>query len=312
MRWLLSIISKWVQMFRAYYAGIGQQCCPPADEVSVNRHPPQIPAMTGEEPSGQTWLYPMPTFTDTAGKFGPAGQGYNPQVSDGFKPFAIATGPKKRRKHLGVDIDYKRIRGHRLERNDLPESTKLFFVPSNVIPVLAAADGFLWNAKKTRKGHSVQIDHGNRMGGLFNTFYQHMSRLFVPFTRGGRVRGTNRRFFIRKGQLLGITGFNPTGFKFNHLHFELWNPTQDKAIDPEKILTSAEIINPSDPRITEPSGRVPLVATGAPSIPIAERSLSVLAIPAGLALAAAALVGETPADREYARAGINVGGKRTI
>lgn len=109
----------------------------------------------------------------------------------------------------------------------LPRGTKLFYMPANT-PVLAAFGGKIWNAIVTDYGHSVAIDHGNAPDiGPAITFYQHMASFGRPWKKGDVVRA---------GDELGTVGGPLVGYPLHHLHFELWLPTRDKAIDPEPYM----------------------------------------------------------------------------
>ena len=156
------------------------------------------------------WVYPLPTL----------GGDRNATVSDGFSAAKTA----EHREHLGVDVMYRR-RPH--EPAELPRGTKLFYMPAGT-PVLAAFDGKIWNAHITGFGHSVAIDHGDAPDiGPAVTFYQHMSSFARPWTKGDVVRA---------GDQLGIVGGSLTGYPLHHLHFELWLPTREKAVDPEPYM----------------------------------------------------------------------------
>ena len=157
------------------------------------------------------WVYPLPTLADDR----------DATVSDIFSAEKTAD----HRQHLGVDIMYRRL-PH--EPAELPRGTKLFYVPANT-PVLAAFDGKIWNTNVTGYGHSVTIDHGNAPEiGPAVTFYQHMASFARPWKKGDVVRA---------GDELGIVGGSLTGYPLTHLHFELWLPTRDKAIDPKPYMT---------------------------------------------------------------------------
>ena len=156
------------------------------------------------------WVYPLPTLADDRMAV----------VSDDFS----AEKTTEHRQHLGTDVMYRR-RPH--EPSELPRGTKLFYMPANT-PVLAAFDGKIWNASVTGHGHSVTIDHGNAPDvGPAVTFYQHMSSFARPWKKGDVVRA---------GDELGIVGGSLSGYPLHHLHFELWLPTRDKAVDPEPYM----------------------------------------------------------------------------
>lgn len=156
------------------------------------------------------WVYPLPTLAD----------GRDAVVSDGFSAVATAA----HRRHVGVDVMYRRQPS---EPAELPRGTKLFYVPPNT-PVLAAYGGKIWNTSVTGWGHAITIDHGNAPGiGPAVTFYQHMESFARPWKKGD---------LVRPGDVLGIVGGSSIGYTLHHLHFELWLPTRDKAVDPEPYM----------------------------------------------------------------------------
>ena len=160
------------------------------------------------------WINPLPTLPD----------GRDADISDGFSTVATA----EHRQHLGVDLMYRRLP---FEPAALPRGTKLFYMPANT-PVLAVYGGKIWNASVTGYGHSVTIDHGNAPDiGPAVTFYQHMAAFAQPWKKGDVVRA---------GDALGVVGGSLTGYPLHHLHFELWLPTRDKAIDPEPYMAKWE------------------------------------------------------------------------
>lgn len=157
------------------------------------------------------WVYPLPTLTD----------GREATISDGFSAAETAD----HREHLGVDIMYRRLPS---EVAALPRGTKLFYTPENT-PVIAAYGGKIWNTNITSLGHSVTIDHGNVPEiGPAVTFYQHMASFARDWKKGD---------VIRPGDVLGIVGGPIIGYPLHHLHFELWLPTRDEAIDPAPFMT---------------------------------------------------------------------------
>ena len=160
------------------------------------------------------WVYPLPTLVDDRAA----------TVTDGF--FAEKT--VDHRQHLGVDVMYRR-RPH--EPAELPRGTKLFYMPANT-PVIAAFGGEIWSASITGYGHSVAVDHGNAPDiGPAVTFYQHMASFSRPWRKGDVVRA---------GDELGTVGGSLVGYPLQHLHFELWLPTREKAVDPEPYMAKWE------------------------------------------------------------------------
>ena len=139
--------------------------------------------------------------------------GYQPLVSDGYS----ATKTGSHREHHGVDVMFKRI-GDPLEASyapGTPNGSRGYFMPNGVV-VVAAADGVLWSCKESPGGLSIVLDHGKLWAGA--TYYQHLSKVFVPFTSSGRGKVA-----IKRGQAIGIVGGSPLdGEKLMHLHFEMW------------------------------------------------------------------------------------------
>lgn len=140
-------------------------------------------------------------------------------ITDHFQAVAT-TGEKGHRQHLGVDVAYVRLAS---EPQTLPRGTKLFYSPADT-PVLAALPGKIWSATFSDLGHSVVIDHGNVGGvGPCCTFYQHLSSWSRAWKKGDPIIA---------GEQLGIVGGSLSGYPWHHLHFELWLPTRNKAVDP--------------------------------------------------------------------------------
>lgn len=170
------------------------------------------------------WVWPMPVWN-----------GRKPVISNEFNP---RPGNEAGMTHPGVDILYIRRPN---EPAKLPEGTKGFFVPSDLIPVYAVASGVVIQSGKSGRGHSVIIDHGNG----YTTFYQHLTAQGLP-AKSSRVTA---------GTPIGIVGHDTAqgGYPLNHLHFEIW-PGRDRrrAIDPYRILTGP--IHRADVTPTSPSG----------------------------------------------------------
>lgn len=156
------------------------------------------------------WVFPLPTLPGDRAAV----------ISDSFHAEETAD----HRKHLGADLMYRRLPA---EPAELPRGTKRYSVPART-PVLAAFHGKVRSAEVTGYGHSVAIDHGDVPGvGPVVTFYQHMEGFSRPWKKGDNVAA---------GERLGIVGGSLTGYPLHHLHFELWMPTRDKAVDPEPYL----------------------------------------------------------------------------
>jgi len=139
--------------------------------------------------------------------------GYQPKVSDGYSAVKTAA----HREHHGVDVMFRR-NGDPLEAAyppGTPNGSKHYMMPNGVV-VVAAQDGLVWSCKSSPGGLSIVLDHGKLWAGA--TYYQHMSKVFVPFTTSGR--GGVR---VKRGQAIGIVGGSPLdGEKLMHLHFEMW------------------------------------------------------------------------------------------
>lgn len=153
-----------------------------------------------------------------------AWNGYRPIASDYYS----ATRTDNHREHHGVDVMFRR-KGDAAELAypaGTPNGSRSFFMPDGV-HVVAAADGVLWSTKATPGGLSVVIDHGKPWA----TYYQHLSKLFVPTgiaSGAGAVR-------VRRGQSIGIVGGSPLDAeRLMHLHFEMWKGGgADSHVDPK-------------------------------------------------------------------------------
>ncbi len=162
--------------------------------------------------------------------------GYQPLVSDHYAQAASSA----HREHHGVDVMFKRI-GDPLEASyapGTPNGSRHYFMPDGVV-VVAADDGVVWTCKESPGGLSIVLSHGKPWA----TYYQHLSKVFVPFTSSGRG-GVK----VKRGQAIGIVGGSPLdGEKLKHLHFEMWfEGGQEAHVDPQAhgfkswpVLTSA-------------------------------------------------------------------------
>jgi hypothetical protein len=163
------------------------------------------------------WVWPVPSW-----------EGRRAVVSDGWgSPRDGGT-----RRHLGVDIMYRRRERSELATEFPPDSqdgSRWHFMPPS-IPVLAASDGVVTSAGWTRRGNTVVIQHA----GGWATYSTHMERLAVA--AGQRVTS---------GQAIGSVGFDPTGTRrLRHLHFELWRDgARSGATDPSPFLAAWERID---------------------------------------------------------------------
>ncbi len=163
--------------------------------------------------------------------------GYVPVVSDHYS----RTITSDHREHHGVDVMFRR-QGDRLELSfqpGTPNGSQNYFMPDGVL-VVAAADGELWSSASSPGGLQVVVSHG----APWATYYQHMSKLFVPV---GVSKGAGK-IKIKRGQPLGVVGGSPRdGQHLMHLHFEMWkNGGAEAHVDPEAygfaswpVLTSA-------------------------------------------------------------------------
>jgi murein DD-endopeptidase MepM/ murein hydrolase activator NlpD len=164
---------------------------------------------TGASGPFKNWIWPLPVWN-----------GRKPVISSGFNP---APDPNFGKKHGGVDIMYRRLPN---EPSKLPEGTKGYFVPSNLIPVFAVGDGVVANSGKIQTGYYVIINHKNGS----STFYLHLTANGLP------AKSTT----VTAGTPIGFVGHNPAGYKLNHLHFELWpGGSHARSIDPAPILRGA-------------------------------------------------------------------------
>jgi murein DD-endopeptidase MepM/ murein hydrolase activator NlpD len=99
----------------------------------------------------------------------------------------------------------------------------------NGVPALAYAGGVVTRAGQIGTGGRVEIDHGN---GL-STKYYHLRKLSVK--QGDRVNA---------GDAVGSIYHNVSGYKLNHLHFEMLHNGQQ--FDPAKHLEAATKVETPD------------------------------------------------------------------
>jgi hypothetical protein len=171
----------------------------------------------------ESWLHPLPPLVVN-------GATYAPVISDHYQ--AVATpgpNPPKHRKHLGVDIGYKRKNGEPTEYKPPRDGTKLFFFPPG-IPVRAARSGRVWHVGQTAKGWSVTVISDS---GRTKVWYQHLESVAV-------AQGQD----VRRGDVLGVQGFSPDGDAYRHLHLETsrWNASRKAwdRVDPALLLRVAQ------------------------------------------------------------------------
>ncbi len=169
------------------------------------------------------WVWPMTAWNGRA-----------PVVSDGFN--SPRPGHKR---HGGVDLMFRRLPSDTLKAGT-PNGSKLHVMADNHA-VVAAADGLIWSAMMTPRGHAVVIDHGPEK---LCTFYQHLDKLAVMLT----ARGASKQR-VRAGEPIGTAGFSPIDpQRLKHLHFELWRGGPADAVDPEPLMRSWSVV--PDPRAT--------------------------------------------------------------
>lgn len=186
------------------YALYTRKCTPAALAASSGPTVDYAPA---------AWVHPVPSL------------GERPAVtSNPFRATASADG--KAAQHLGADLMFRRK-----DARDLiaafpagsPGGTAMFFMPEN-IPVLAASAGVVKFAADTPTGNTVIVSHGNG----WNTYYTHLATLAVRV--GERVV---------VGATLGTIGASPQDAeRLRHLHFEMWNGTRARAVDPDPFLAA--------------------------------------------------------------------------
>lgn len=174
---------------------------------------------------GMGWFWPVPIYDTEV-----------PVVSDGFQRHAVGEKGKKghRRQHLGVDLMFKNA-GPQTPR--IPEVTKWYHMWNDSVPALAAGPGHIWFAGHTETGWTVRIDHHDWCGFPLTTYYTHLSKLLIADWEG---KGGQ---FVPGGFPLGFVGNSPRGDDPNHLHFELWDFSDDvpkgrvnRALDPADYL----------------------------------------------------------------------------
>jgi hypothetical protein len=186
--------------------------------------PSRASAATAPRPTAPLpghWIWPVQSWN-----------GRRPVVSSGFN----SPRPGLPR-HGGVDIMFERLPNDAFKPGT-PNGSKGNVMPDD-IAVLAAADGMVWSAMQTPRGHAVVIEHSPLS---IATFYAHLDKLSVAPTARAE---TKQR--VRAGQMIGTVGFSPLdGEKLKHLHFEVWLGGPGSRIDPELIMKAWEVVG--DPR----------------------------------------------------------------
>ena len=163
---------------------------------------------------GMAWVHPVPSL-----------DGRLAVISNEFRARDSVEG--KARKHLGVDLMYRRRDARDLTAAfpaGTPGGTTLFFMPENV-PALAAAAGIVGSAGMTPVGNAVVVQHANGWA----TYYAHLATLAVH--KGAAVTA---------GQTLGTIGASPKDTeRLRHLHFEIWKDgLRRRVVDPDPYLAA--------------------------------------------------------------------------
>ena len=167
------------------------------------------------------WVWPVQSWN-----------GRRPAISSGFN----SPRPGLPR-HGGVDIMFERLPNDPFKAGT-PNGAKSHVMPDD-IAVLAAADGIVWSAMQTPRGHAVVIEHSPLNVA---TFYAHLDKLNVTPTARAE---TKQR--VRAGQMIGTVGFSPLdGEKLKHLHFEVWLGGPSARVDPQQVIKSWDVLG--DPR----------------------------------------------------------------
>jgi murein DD-endopeptidase MepM/ murein hydrolase activator NlpD len=158
----------------------------------------------------QYWIWPVPRHPD----------GRAPSVSDGVR---VREGG---RAHLGVDLMYRAPKA----APALPTRSEGHEMP-NGIRALAVARGKVSVSADGATGGLVRIWHP----GNLVTQYLHLAQRFVS---PGQV--------VEQGQAVGIIGYDLSGYRLNHLHFELLvgavGAGRDQYLDPEPYLRRWRVV----------------------------------------------------------------------
>lgn len=137
-----------------------------------------------------------------------------PTVSDRFGYSA-----RRGRLHAGADIMYRRDRPG---GESLPEYARHYYMP-NGVPAFAYDHGRVTRVDFISTGGRVEIQHAD---GVVSKYF-HLSRMNV---RPGQV--------ISAGDVVGTISHNPSGYRLNHLHFEIHK--HGRAVDPGPYLAAAQ------------------------------------------------------------------------
>lgn len=165
-----------------------------SSESSLNH-----PAPNSVDWSG--WCWPVPVLNGRA-----------PEVTDTYSRTLTAT----HRKHLGVDVMYRKLASEQPGVANLPYDSKHYTSQGARTPVIAAGPGKIWEASLSPRGYQVTVDHGKHAGGC-TTYYQHISQFSRAWAKGDAVEA---------GDILGLMGgdISPGANPVYHLHFELLFP----------------------------------------------------------------------------------------
>jgi hypothetical protein len=142
-----------------------------------------------------------------------------PKVSSGFHS-------SDRPGHDGVDIMYKRLSSDGGPPGGaVPHSSPGHFMPSD-IPALAFGAGVVTTSKEIGTGGYVVIDHPN---GL-QSQYMHL------FNR--RVKVGDK---VSAGDQVGDVGYNVSGYKLIHLHFQIRR--NGTLVDPAPLIAGLPVVD---------------------------------------------------------------------
>lgn len=171
------------------------------------------------------WVWPLPVLDEDEAR--DAGVHAIPDISSGWgEPRADGS-----RKHLGVDVMYKRLGPLASVRAGTvaPDGgSRAYYVPPDISAV-AAHRGRIWRAGWYGGGGFVMLDHGPL---LMATFYTHLSELHVPEVP--TTMNARNALVVEAGTPLGLVGASPRGPNPRHLHFEL--RVGKDAVNPEPYM----------------------------------------------------------------------------
>ncbi len=174
------------------------------------------------------WLNPLPIHL-----------GRHPVVSHEFEGGEryLPSGALNYATHLGLDLMYPRLA---TDPTGPPSRVALFkhglnpgYINWPGIGVRCPGPGRIWDAKITKLGHSVTIDHGKVDGVGMLTFFQHMTGFARPWRQGD---------ILLPGMVLGEMGGDPSNEPhLIHCHLEVWLPdgkarAGDWPVDPMPYL----------------------------------------------------------------------------